>query len=99
MFDSTDGAVAYRLDPGPAAEGEAVGSTGCAELASFLAVAERAGAWDALRARVRLPVQERRTGFTRLQKSQAVVAALAAGCRRARDGDFVLKPDQRGVRR
>ena len=93
MFDSTGGAVAYRLDPGPAAEGVPVGSTGCAGLASFLGFAAGLGAWDALRARVRLPVQERRNGFTRLQKSQAVVAALAAGCRRARDSDFVLKPD------
>src|SRR5207253_1794291 len=48
---------------------------------------------DALGARVRLPVQERRTGFTQRQKHQALVAALAAGCRRARDSDFVLKPD------
>ncbi len=93
MFDSTDGAVAYRLDAGPGAAGEPVGSTGCAGLASFLAFAERAGAWRALRGRLRWPVQERRTGFTQLQKSQAVVAALAAGCRRARDSDFVLKPD------
>jgi hypothetical protein len=93
VFDSSGGAVAYRLDPGPAAEGVAVGSTGCAGLASFLAFAERAGAWRALRERVRLPVQERRTGFTQLQKHQAVVAALAVGCRRARDSDFVLKPD------
>jgi hypothetical protein len=94
VFDSTgDGAVAYRLDGGPGGAGEAVGSTGRAGLASFLAFAERAGAWDALGARVRLPVQERRTGFTQRQKHQAVVGALAAGCKRARDGDFVLKPD------
>jgi Transposase DDE domain group 1 len=38
-------------------------------------------------------VQERRTGFARLQKTQALVGALVAGCRRARDSDFVLKPD------
>jgi hypothetical protein len=84
--------VAYRLDGGPA-DGEAVGSTGRAGLASFLAFCERTGVWGALGARVRLPVQERRTGFTRVQKHQALVAALAAGCRRARDSDFVLKPD------
>jgi hypothetical protein len=94
VFDSTgDGVVAYRLDEGPGAAGEAVGSTGRAGLASFLAFCDRAAVWDALGARVRLPVQERRTGFTQLQKHQAVVTALAAGCRRARDGDFVLKPD------
>ena len=93
MLDSTGDGVVYGLDGGPAAEGEAVGSTGRAGLASFLAFCERAGAWEALGARVRLPVQERRTGFTQVQKHQAVVTALAAGCRRARDGDFVLKPD------
>jgi len=94
VLDSTgDGAaVAYRLDGGPGVDGEAVGSTGRAGLASFLAFAERIGAWDAL-ARVRLPVQERRTGFTQRQKHRAVVAALAAGCKRARDGDFALRPD------
>lgn len=32
--------------------------------------------------RVRLPVQARRTGFTVVQKSLALVAALAAGCSR-----------------
>jgi hypothetical protein len=93
VLDSTDeSVVGYGLDGGPAA-GEAVGSTGRAGLASFLAFCERTGVWDALGARVRLPVQERRTGFTQRQKHQALVAALAAGCRRARDGDFVLKPD------
>ena len=81
MFDSTGGsAVVYRLDGGPGAEGEAVGSTGRAGLSSFLAFAERSGVWAALGARVRLPVQERRTGFTQRQKHQALVAALAAGC-------------------
>jgi hypothetical protein len=62
-------------------------------LASFLAFVEGTGAWRVVAERVRLPVQERRTGFTRLQKTQALVTALAAGCRRARDSDFVLKPD------
>jgi hypothetical protein len=85
--------VAYRLDAGQGAEGEAVGSTSRAGLASVLAFAEGLGVWDALAARVRLPVQERRSGFTQRQKHQALVGALAAGCRRARDSDFVLKPD------
>ena len=85
--------VRYRLDPGPAAEGVPLGSSACAGLASFLGFARRAGVERALRERVRLPVQERRTGFTHVQKSLALVAALAAGCRRARDSDFVLTPD------
>jgi hypothetical protein len=38
-------------------------------------------------------VQERRGGFTVIQKSLALVAALAAGCRSARDSDFTLAPD------
>jgi hypothetical protein len=94
VLDCTEGAVVgYRLDGGPGAEGEAAGSTGRAGLPSFLAFAEDLGVWDVLGARVRLAVQERRTGFTQVQKHQAVVAALAAGCKRARDSDFVLKPD------
>ena len=75
VFDATGGVVGYRLDVGAAVEGEPAGSTGRAGLASFLAFAERAGAWRAVAERVRPPVQERRSGFTRLQKSQAVVAA------------------------
>src|SRR5688500_6164915 len=93
VLDSRDGAVVgYRLD-GPGAEGEAVGSTGRAGLPGFLGFAGELGVWEALGGRVRLPVQERRTGFTQVQKHQSVVAALAAGCQRARDSVFVLKPD------
>src|SRR5262245_48022518 len=94
VFDSTgDGPVVYRLDAGSAEAGEPVGSSGRAGLAGFLGFAERAGAWRDVREPVRLPVQERKTGFTQLQKTQAVVGSLVAGCRRARDSDFVLKPD------
>jgi hypothetical protein len=90
---SGDAPMTYRLDPGPAAPGVPVGSSARAGLASFLHFVDRTGTWNTLQARVRLPVQERRTGFTHLQKSQALVAALAAGCRRARDSDFTLAPD------
>jgi Transposase DDE domain group 1 len=88
--------VAYRLESSPqgdGAAGEAVGATARAGLAAFLGFVRRAGVAGALAARVRLPVQERATGFTVVQKSLAVLAALAAGCRAARDGDFVLGPD------
>jgi hypothetical protein len=42
---------------------------------------------------VRLPLHERRTRFTAVQKGLALLAALAAGCRCAREGDFMLAPD------
>lgn len=95
MLNPTNGdaPMMYRLDPGPTADEVPVGSSARAGLASFRHFAGRTGVWGALRARVRLPVQERRTGFTHLQKSQALIAALAAGCRRARDSDFTLTPD------
>lgn len=95
MLNSTDGAapVTYRLDPGPTADGVPVGSSARAGLASFLQFADQTGVWRTLRAHVRLPVQERQNGFTHLQKGQALIAALAAGCRRARDSDFTLAPD------
>ena len=95
MLQSTAPAapVRYRLDPGPAAEGVPLGSSGCAGLASFVGFARQAGGERALREQVRLPVQERRTGFTHVQKSLALLAALAAGCRGARDSDFVTTPD------
>jgi len=51
------------------------------------------GAWRPRAEHVRLPVQERRTGFTHLQKSQVLVAALAAGCQQSRDSNFTLSPD------
>jgi len=85
--------VTYRLDPGSRSEGEPLGSSARAGLAAFLGFVRHAGVARALRERVRLPVQERRTGFTLVQKSLVLLAALAAGCRRARDSDFVLAPD------
>jgi hypothetical protein len=87
-------AVQYRLEPVPAPEDSVpVGTTARAGLPSFLSYVQRTGAWTTLAGHLRLPVQERRSGFTHLQKSQALVTALAAGCRRARDSDFVLSPD------
>jgi hypothetical protein len=99
MLNSTAGAapMTYRLDPGAAVDGAPVGSSARAGLASFLHFAGQTGVWHTLRARVRLPVQERRSGFTHLQTSQALIAALAAGCRRARDSDFALAPEAVGA--
>lgn len=85
--------MSYRPDVGLAVEGEPLGSSGRAGLVAFLDFVRRAGVERALGERVRLPVQQRRTGFTAVQKSLALLAALAAGCRSAREGDFVLKPD------
>ena len=95
MLQSTvsDAPVIYRLEADPAAVGEPLGSSARAGLASFLDFVERLGAWRPLQEQLRLPVQERRSGFTHLQKSQALVAALAAGCRQSRDSDFTLAPD------
>src|SRR3954453_8710321 len=99
MFHSTVAAdaVTYQLEPGPGREGAAVGSTARAGLASFLGFVQRAGVGRALAAAVHLPVQERRTGFTQVQKSLALLAALAAGCRSARDSDFMLRPDPAAI--
>jgi hypothetical protein len=99
MFHSTVAAdaVTYQLEPGPGTEGAAVGSTARAGLASFLGFVQRAGVERALAAAVHLPVQERRNGFTQVQKSLALLAALAAGCRSARDSDFTLGPDRAAV--
>jgi Transposase DDE domain group 1 len=88
--------VAYRLAGparGDAAAGEDLGATARAGLGAFLGFVRRAGVAPALAARVRLPVQQRTTGFTVVQKSLALLAALAAGCRSARDGDFALGAD------
>ena len=95
MLHSTrdDARVTYQLDLDPTPDGRPAGASTHAGLASFLAFAEQRGVWGALAARVRLPVQERTTGFTHVQKSQALIATLAAGCRRARDSDFDLAPD------
>ena len=77
MSDGTAGAerVSYRLEPGVGEDGEAVGSSGRAGLAGFLAFVGQAGLERVLRERVRLPLQERRSGFTHEQKSLALVAA------------------------
>jgi hypothetical protein len=95
MWDATVSAepVQYRLDPDVGVEGEPAGSSRRAGLAAFLGFVRQVGLERVLRERVRLPMQERRSGFTHEQKSLALVAALAAGCRSARAGDFVLKPD------
>lgn len=95
MYQSTclDAPIVYQLDPDPMAEGEPVGSSAYAGLPSFLAFVEHLGVWRSLKEYLRLPVQERRTGFTQVQKSQALVTALAAGCRQSRDSDFTLTPD------
>jgi Transposase DDE domain len=85
--------VEYRLDGGAPTAGQAVGSSARGGLASFLGFVRRLGVPAALAGGVRLPMQERRTGFTVVQKSLALLAALAAGCRSARDGDFVLAGD------
>jgi hypothetical protein len=100
VFHSTaaDDAVTYQLDVTPAAAGEPLGSTGRAGLASFLRFARRVGVGPALAGAVRVPVQERRNGFTGVQKSLALVAARAAGCRSARAGDFTLADDPAAAR-
>jgi hypothetical protein len=100
VFHSTlaPDAVSYHLDPGPAAAGVPLGSSGRAGLASFLGFVQRAGVERALAEAVRLPIQERKTGFTAVQKSLVVLAALASGCRSARDGDFTLAADPAAVR-
>jgi Transposase DDE domain group 1 len=89
--------VRYQLDRpgggGGGGGGAPLGAPARAGLAGFLGFVRRAGVARALAARVRLPVQQRRGGFTVVQKSLALVAALAAGCRSARDGDFVLGAD------
>src|SRR5215208_6186816 len=81
------------MDAAPVVAGEPLGSTARAGLASFLRFVGRVRVGPALAAAVRLPVQERTTGFTVVQKSLALLAALAAGCRSARDSDFTLAPD------
>jgi len=95
VFHSTlaEEPVTYQLDAGSAVDGRPLGSSARAGLAGFLRFARRLGVERALAGAVRLPVQERRTGFTVVQKSLALLAALAAGCRSARDGDFTLAPD------
>jgi hypothetical protein len=88
--------VTYQLEvtpPGGGAAGAPLGATARGGLAAFLGFVRRAGVARALGERLRLPVQQRRGGFTVVQKSLALLAALAAGCRSARDGDFVLAPD------
>jgi hypothetical protein len=86
-------AVAYELDSGTESGEHPAGTSARAGLASFLSFARRLGVPAALAAGVHLRTQERRNGFTVGQKSLALVAALAAGCRSARDSDFVLAGD------
>ena len=86
-------AVEYELDSGTTGDGQAAGTSARAGLASFLSFVRRLGVPAALAGGVRLPMQERRSGFTVMQKCLALLAALAAGCRSARDGDFVLASD------
>jgi hypothetical protein len=95
MVDATVSAqpVQYRLDPDGGVDGLPAGSSSRAGLAAFLRFVRQVGLDRVLRERVRLPVQERRTGFSVGQKSLALLATLAAGCHSAREGDFVLKPD------
>jgi len=90
-------AVGYQLDGGLLEAGQPVGSSARGGLASFLRFVRRLGVGETLAARVRLPIQERRTGFTIVQKSLALVAALAVGCRSARDSDFVLAGDPAAI--
>jgi hypothetical protein len=90
-------AVEYQLDRGPAVTEPAAGTSARAGLASFLSFVRRLGVAEGLAARVHLPIQERRSGFTVVQKSLALVAALAAGCRSARDSDFVLAGDPAAI--
>ncbi len=95
MWDATVSVepVQYRLDPEAGEDGQPAGSSSRAGLAAFLGFVRQVGLERVLRERLRLPVQERRTGLTVVQKSLALLAAVAAGCQSARDGDFVLKPD------
>lgn len=88
-----EGAIEYQLDLGACPEGEPVGSSARAGLASFLGFVRRLGVGEVMASGVHLPMQERRTGFTVVQKALALVAAVAAGARSARDGDFVLAGD------
>jgi len=67
--------VTYQLDVDPTPDGTRLGISTHAGPASFLADADRRGVWPTLAARARLPVQERRTGFTQVQKSQVLIAA------------------------
>jgi hypothetical protein len=74
-----DATILYRRDPDPAVAGEPVGSSAQARLAGFLAYVQRLGIWRPLAEPLRLPVQERRSGVTHLQKRQVLVAAWSAG--------------------
>ena len=85
--------VVYRLEEGGQGEGEPVGTSGRAGLAAFVEFVRQAGVERVLTERVRLPVQERQSGFTGTQKSLALLTALAAGSRSARDSDFTVRPD------
>jgi hypothetical protein len=90
-------AVVYELDVGTSGGGQAVGTSGRAGLASFVSFVRGLGVPAALAGGVHPRMQERRGGFTVVQKSLALVAALAAGCRSARDSDFVLAGDRAAI--
>ena len=90
-------AVEYELDRGTSEAGQAAGTSARGGLASFLRFVRRLGVAEVLAVGVRLPIQERRSGFTVVQKCLAVVAALVAGCRSARDNDFVLAGDPAAI--
>ncbi len=71
--------VRYTWDAGPTEEGESVGVSSRAGLASFVEFLGRLEVPRVLSERVRLPVQERKNGFTATQKSLALLTALAGG--------------------
>ena len=95
MGDATVSAepAQYRLDAEAGEDGQPAGSSSRAGLAAFLEFVRRVDLERVLHERVRLPVQERRSGFSVVQKSLALLSALAAGCGSARESDFVLQPD------
>jgi hypothetical protein len=90
-------AVVYELDLGTSGDGHVAGTSARAGLASFLSFVRRLGVPAVLAGGLHLPIQERRSGFSVVQKSLVLLAALAAGCRSARDSDFVLAGDRAAI--
>ncbi len=69
------GSVTYQLEGTPGAGGgEPLGVSARCGLAAFLGFVRRAGVARALTERLRLPVQQRRGGFTIGQKSLVLLA-------------------------
>src|SRR5437660_12351840 len=95
MWDATVSVepVQYRLDPEAGEDGQPAGSSSRAGLAAFLRFVHQVGLERVLRERVRLPVQERRTGFTVVHTKPGAAGCPGRGCQSAREADFVLKPD------